>query len=137
MGPLALSLLLVLPCPTALEGDSTRLPAGCSAPVDGWLWTRPADAHREASLAEALSLVRDLELELTENAAALDVCAEAVLAEPPPPSVPPTSPWVWATLGVVAPVASVGVCSLAGCGDGRTLLAAVLAGGLTIGIAAW
>lgn len=136
MGPL-IALLLLLPCPQVPEGDATRLPQGCAAPVDGWLWTRPADAHREARLAELSVMVRDLELELTETAAALDICADGY--DEPCPALPPapTPGWVWATLGAGAPVAAVGVCSIVGCDMTTTVLSAILTGALTIGVAAW
>jgi hypothetical protein len=135
MGPLII--MLLLPCPTMPEGDSTRLPKGCEAPVDGWLWTRPADAAREAKVAEQTSVIRNLELELTETETALDLCADGCDLSCPPIPPAPTASWVWATLGGGAPLAAVGVCSLAGCDFPQSLLSGILAGALTIGVAAW
>lgn len=134
-----LVIALLLPCPQVPEGDSTRLPQGCAAPVDGWLWTRPADAHREARLVELEHLLRVEEQENAVLAANLDLCAEGCDLDCPPilPPPPTTPAWVWASLGAGAPLATVGVCSILGCDMTTTIMSGILSGALTIGVAAW
>jgi hypothetical protein len=137
MGPLALIFALLLPCPAQLEGDSTRLPQGCAAPADGWLWTRPADADREARLAELVAVQRVLELELAQTTEALDACSDGIAVPCPAFPAPVADPWVWTTIGAGAVVGGAGVCSLAGCDLTTSLLAGILSGAASIGLAAW
>lgn len=136
MGSLILVALL-LPCPAHPEGDATRLPAGCPAPVDGWLWTRPADAHREALVASLGAQNLELRDENSRLSALLSSCSEAVDVPCPELPPPPAPAWTWAALGAVVPTASVGLCLMLGCSMTEALGAGALGGVFVVGVSLW
>lgn len=148
-------------CPAELTDDGTGVAAGCPVPVPAACWPVDAGAALVGKVARGEECDRQLQRvkleeraayreDMTRAIAALDQVVpqlrslaaevrslgEAIQAVPPAAASEPALPaWAWVLAGAGVPMATLGICSLAGCDTATKWGAAVGSVGVTVGTA--